>query len=267
MKIGVCSSPKHWKEIAEIGYDYAESNLSYLAKITDEEFATVLAFQKDSGICVEACNNFFPPNIRLYAYREDGTEDAETFAQIKQNIEQYVSRALARAEQLGVKIAVLGSSGARTIPENVNREVAQNQFLQILRICGTVAAQYGIIITVEPLNVSETNFINTVAEGADFARLAQMPSIRAMADLYHCAYNKEPPETITGSGDLLTHVHLARFSDRSNPTLANEEEILPYIQVLRKIGYNGRISLECSFQPDFHVGVAESYRLLKQWQA
>ena len=265
MRFGICSSSSHWKEIAEIGYDFAEYNLSALAQATDEKFDSILQAQKESGIRVEACNGFFPANFKLYAYHEDGSENAEDFAQIKQTVLHYVEGVFPRAEQLGVRVAILGSAGARSIPGGVDRTMAERQFLQILRICADVGQKHGILITLEPLNYSETNFLNTAAEGLDFARRAEHMNVGAMVDFYHHYYNKESLDTFGGAMPLLSHVHLANPM-RNNPTALDSKFIAERMEILRTIGYDGRVSLECNMGEDFVLSAKDSYELLKQYK-
>lgn len=266
MRFGICASSRYWKELAEIGYDYIEMALSYLTTVDDTKLQSMLAIQKETGIRVESCNNFFPSDFKLYAIREDGSEDVEGFRQIEENVRTYVKNAFAIASRLGVVVTVLGSSGARTIPEGVSREVAESQFLRLLRICGEIGEAYGITVTVEPLNYGETNFINTVADGLAFVRNASHPSIRAMVDFYHHAYNNEPMEILEEARGVLAHVHLARIGDRTNPTLADEAEVRTRIDALRAIGYDSRVTLECSFGEEFIPHAKDSYLLLKKFK-
>ena len=266
MRFGVCTSTRHMKALAEIGYDYIEYALCALADVDDDKLAEMLERQRESGIRVESCNNFFPGDFKLYATREDGSEDVDGFETVKQNVRDYVENAFAKAQKLGITVTVLGSAGARTIPDGIDRAVAERQFLQILRLCGEIGEKYGIVVTVEPLNYDSTNFINTVAEGLAIAKAADHPSVQAMIDFYHHAYNGEPMAVIGETQGMLAHVHLARAADRKNPTLADEVEIAERIEALRAIGYDGRISLECHFGDDFLEQARESYLLLKKFK-
>ena len=265
MRFGICTSSSQWKTVAELGYDYAECNLSALANATEEKFESMLAIQKECGIRVEACNGFFPPDFKLYATREDGTEDVEGFAQIQENVRRYVEGVFPRAAQLGVCVAVLGSAGARTVPEGVDRSVAERQFLEVLRICADLGERYGILVTVEPLNYSETNFIHTLADGLDFARRAEHKNIGAMVDFYHHYYNKESFDAFQEAMPLLSHVHLANPA-RNHPTASDAEFVAERLECLRSIGYDGRVSLECGMGDDFARAAAESLKLLKQFR-
>ena len=73
-------------------------------------------------------------------------------------------------KEIGIKILVLGSSGSRSIPEGFDRAEAEEQFTGFLKKIAPAAEKYGVIVAIEPLQTQETNFINTVKEGAEIAR-------------------------------------------------------------------------------------------------
>ena len=68
MRIGSCSLINEWKMIADIGYDYVETNFSRIVRLTDEEFEDAKLQLAESGLKLEACNGFFHSKFVLYAY-------------------------------------------------------------------------------------------------------------------------------------------------------------------------------------------------------
>ena len=257
MKIGVCSSHDRWGIVAAAGYDYVEGNFSKIALATDEEFEEMKRLRSEAGIAVEAANGFFPGDFVLYS--------KDDFDGIKSNVREYCERGFSRGRELGLSVAVLGSSKARNIREDITREEAEAQFLEVLRICGEVGAKYGVALTVEPLNAGETNFINTFADGLEIAKKAAHPNVLAMIDFYHHAVNGEPIETVGGSKGVLVHAHISR-ADRTTPTLRDSAELDPKIEYLKSTGYCGRLSLECRHVPDFETSVKNAYELLSRYR-
>ena len=142
---------------------------------------------------------------------------------------------------------------------------AEEQFCEVLRICGEVGEKYGVAVTVEPLNPKETNFIITFADGMDIAKKVNHPNVLAMIDLYHNAQNGEPLSTLDGTKGVLVHAHLAR-ADRLTPTPDDAAEIDPKIEYLKKVGYDGRISLESKHHPDFETAIKNAYPLLSKYR-
>ncbi len=257
MKIGVCSSHDRWGIVAAAGYDYVEGNFSKIAMASDEEFEEMKQMRAESGLDVEAANGFFPGDFVLYS--------KDDFEEIKKNVRAYCEKGFARGAELGLKVVVIGSSKARNIREGYTQEEACEQFCEVLRICGEIGAKYGITVTVEPLNASETNFIITFADGMDIAKKVDHPNVLAMIDLYHHAVNGEPLSTLDGTEGVLVHAHIAR-SDRYTPTIDDVAEIDPKIEYLKKVGYDGRISLECRHVPDFDTSVKNAYELLSKYR-
>ncbi len=257
MKIGVCANYDRWGIISVAGYDYVEGNFSKITLASDGEFEEMKRMRAESALDVEAANGFFPGDFVLYS--------KDDFEEIKKNVRAYCEKGFARGAELGLKVVVIGSSKARNIREGYSQEEACEQFCEVLRICGEIGAKYGITVTVEPLNASETNFIITFADGMDIAKKVDHPNVLAMLDLYHHAVNGEPLSTLDGTKGILVHTHIAR-ADRNTPTVEDFSELAPKIEYLKNTGYEGRMSLECRHVPDFETSVKNAYELLKQFR-
>jgi sugar phosphate isomerase/epimerase len=257
MKIGVCCSHDRWGIVSAAGYDYVEGNFSKIARASDEEFEDMKKALADSGLKMEATNGFFPGDFAIYS--------KDNFDEVKANVRDYCEKGFARGAELGQKVAVIGSSKARNIRDDYTKEEAEEQFCEVLRICGEVGEKYGIAVTVEPLNPKEANFIITFADGMDIAKKTNHPNVLAMIDLYHHAQNGEPLETLDGTEGVLVHAHIAR-ADRETPTPDDAAEIDPKIAYLKKVGYDGRISLESRHNPDFETAIKNAYPLLAKYR-
>ncbi len=257
MKIGVCASHERWGIVSAAGYDYVEGNFSKIARASDEEFEDMKKALADSGLKMEATNGFFPGDFAIYS--------KDNFDEVKANVRDYCEKGFARGAELGQKVAVIGSSKARNIRDDYTKEEAEEQFCEVLRICGEVGEKYGIAVTVEPLNPKEANFIITFADGMDIAKKTNHPNVLAMIDLYHHAQNGEPLETLDGTEGVLVHAHIAR-ADRETPTPDDAAEIDPKIAYLKKVGYDGRISLESRHNPDFETAIKNAYPLLAKYR-
>ena len=136
------------ESLAQFGFDYLELSLSGLAALPPPAFSSLHRRIKRSGIPCEACNNFFPPRVRL-----TGSEARLPVAL------DYARAAMERAASLGVCLIVFGSSDARNMPQGFPKEVAGKQIVELLQHLGPVAAQHGITIAIEPLNRQESNIL------------------------------------------------------------------------------------------------------------
>ena len=195
MKIGVCASFNDWRVIAEAGYDYIDGNLTEIATATDEKFEEMRKIASSLPIKVETTNCFFPGDTVLYSYNSDGSANTEGFKKKKEEIGEYAVRAFSRVRELGVKISVIGSGAARNIPKDMKKSVAEEQFEEILKLLGDIGSMYGVCVCIEPLRTSETNYINTYAEGYSLAKKLNSKNVATMIDFYHQSENGEPLDT------------------------------------------------------------------------
>jgi sugar phosphate isomerase/epimerase len=156
----------------------------------------------------------------------------------------YLEVAFARVAELHGVVVVFGSGPSRHIPDGYSREEARGQFDDACAIAGDVARKHGLTIAIEPLNRSETNLVNSVAEGAAVVRRVAHPAVRLLSDLYHVMVEAEPLNATESAGNLLAHVHVAA-SDRRIPRPGHgEDELRDYLRTLRAAGYDGRVSIE-----------------------
>ncbi len=251
MKLGVCITPDKLPLLAELGFDYIESNFSWLAGLSEAEYQQKTALLEASPLLSEAFNGFFPGGIKLYD--PDGNQ-----APLLREIAAYCKKAFPRAAAWGGQIAVIGSGYVRGIPEGMTWEECDVQFARVLSVCGEIAEKYGMKVTVEPLSRNECSYIHTVAEGAKVARMANHPAVGMMVDFYHHWKNGEDLATLPDNADLLIHAHYARPVDRNAPKAGDEAILRPLAEVLKKCPKIERVSLECVWQPDFDTAVREA---------
>ena len=108
------------------------------------------------------------------------------------------------------------------------------------------AKKYDVVISLEPLNTKECNFINSVAEGGEIVRAVNHENFRLLADIYHMLMENESPSNINKYGDLLYHTHIAEKTGRTAPGV-NNEDFTPYLKALKEVKYEGRMAIECSW--------------------
>lgn len=232
MKFGICTGYENAALLKALGYDYVELNLSALAAMDDAAFAACRASLEAAKLPAEAANVFFPGEIRLTG---PDVDDAVIAA--------YTEHALSRAEVLGIRVAVLGSSRSRNIPEGFDPDVAYRQFLHALRLCGDIAARHGVTVAIEPLHFPESNLINRVSDGLKAARDAAHPAVRTLADLWHMDCEAEDFSVIAQSAGEIVHMHIASPS-RAYPAESDGTDYAAFRAALQACGYDARISIE-----------------------
>jgi sugar phosphate isomerase/epimerase len=165
---------------------------------------------------------------------------------------------------LGVKVLVVGSGSGRKCPEDWPKEAAIEQFSQILFEIAEEAKKYDIIATVEPLNKKETNIINSVSEGLEFVKNINHQNLKLLADFYHMRIEQENMDILKDASQHLHHVHIANSNGRVYPLNKDEDDYETFFNMLRQIGYNGRVSIEAP-SSDIKKEGAASLNLLRQY--
>jgi sugar phosphate isomerase/epimerase len=251
MRIGVCNSPEAIRPVD--GLDYFEATVGDVLcpREGEAKFAQRLSAVKACPLPLEAVNVLFPGDMRL-------TGPAADFA----GAEAYIRTVCRRAGALGIKIVVFGSGGPRRYPEGFDKAKAFDQVVEHLKRWAPLAQQAGLAIVMEPLNLKETNVVNTVDEGADVVRRVGHPNIRLLADTFHMARDGESPDSIRRAGSLLAHAHCAEAAARG-PVGLGPENHRPYFRALREAGYDQRLSIEAIWQ-DFAAQLPAAVAKLRE---
>jgi sugar phosphate isomerase/epimerase len=257
-ELGVCRSPGEVTQVARGGYAYIEAGVRslLLPDKPQEAFEAGLRQIRDAGIPVPACNGFFPGDTKLVG------PEPQTAAALP-----YAETTFERAARAGVRIIVLGSGGARRIPEGFDPDRARGQFISFCRQLGPRAEAHDVTVALEPLNRGETDLINTVSEAVTVVDEVDHPSIRLVADLYHMLRENESATAIRKAGKRICHCHVADREQRTPPGTAGDD-FRPFFAALKSVGYHGRISVECHWpKPDDLLPVLQTARrtILDQW--
>lgn len=240
--------------LAELGYDYIELSLSHFCALPEDAFCLVAQRIRDSGLSCLACNNFFPPRLRL-----TGSE-----ASMRPNLE-YADTAIQRASAIGAKTIVFGSSGAKNVPKGFPMNVAWLQISELLRNLGPIAKANGVVIAIEPISRPESNVVLKASEGLQLMREVNHPNIQLLIDYYHMATEHEDDSIVTVANKSIRHVHLATSSDRRFPNCI-DQGIDSFLRKLHTTGYDAGISIEALTDlENFRQEAAASLLCLKTW--
>jgi len=239
MKFGICSAPGALGDerrlidiLAEAGADYLDWSMGS-AMASAAEFEKLRALTDQGPLRAEAFMGFLPPTQRITGPHVD-----------LQGVLDYATTAMQRAKALGGKVIVLGSAGARKVPQGFSFEVAKAQFIEFGRELGPRAQEIGIFIAIEPLNTGEDNLICSVAQGAQSVEAIGHPNIQLLADFYHMDEENEPLSNIQNAAPLLRHTHLADTGRRAPGFVEKEADIVGFFCALRAAGYDARCSFE-----------------------
>ncbi|HEX5667282.1 MAG TPA: sugar phosphate isomerase/epimerase family protein [Chitinophagaceae bacterium] len=217
-------------------------------RVTEAQFGENLKKIRSAKVKVAAANVFFPGDIKLVGPAVD-----------ERIVLGYVDTVMRRCKEAGVGIIVLGSGGSRKLPEGYDSVRASGEFISLVRKMAEVAKKYGRIIAIENLNHTETNFVLTLAEAIKYVKAVDHPNFRLTADIYHMLMENEQGSVIEQAKGLLVHAHIAEKEERAYPGKRGVD-FTPYFAAMKKIGYKGKIMMECRFTDfDKQVGPAKAY--------
>lgn len=234
MRFGCCVSPEQISILAEAGFDFCELPARAVLPFEDDSAALpALRTIEAAGLRPEAFNVLVPAQLRMLGPEADF-----------EALRSYLRRAFRRMAALGGQVVVLGSGGARQIPESMPREVALDQLADSLALAADQAAAAGIDLALEHLNRTECNVFNTLQECQDFIKAHNLAKLHLLADLHHLEMEHEPLDAVAAA-PLLAHVHVAGGGRKAPGTPGYD--YAGFMRTLHTAGYNRRISAECSW--------------------
>ena len=175
------------------------------------------------------------------------------------------------AEEFGVgAVIIVPVFGGPRVPDlapwRSAVELEEALLESILPKIGSIAADHGVTLVMEPLNRYETHFLNTLTHGAALCQRAGHPNVRVMADFFHMHIEEaDIAASLAANLPFVSHVHLAD-SNRDLPGCGHTD-FAPAFRVLKQSGYSGAFALECPRQGTADFGFKECAAYLRRmWQ-
>ena len=200
--------------------------------LTEAQFQQNLTRIKKAKCKVLLCNIFFPGSIKIAGPAVD-----------EQRVLGYADTVLSRAKKAGMSFIILGSGGARRIPDGYDMVKAQADFTLLCRKLAMVAGKYGVTIALESLQAAETNFLVSLKSAAEVVRAVDHPNFKLNADIFHMTRGGESPQSIIDAADVLVYCEIAEKESRSMPGVKGDD-FKPWLRALRKAKYKGYIFIE-----------------------
>lgn len=164
----------------------------------------------------------------------------------RETFELGLARAIRLAGQLEIPNLVMGSPGNRAIPDGLERETAELSAIDMFRRLGDLCLPLRTKLALEPNAAAYgTNFLNTVAETAAFARRVAHPAVTVNFDLGALHMNDEFARggaLFAQACDLMSHVHVSEAGLALAPADGHAFQLLA--ADLLKAGYKGWFSIE-----------------------
>jgi len=236
MRFGCCVAPDQIDILARAGFDFCELPAAAVRPLESDAAALpALRALAAAPLRPEAFNVLVPATLPLVGPQADHAA-----------LRAYLRRAFGRMAQLGGAVVVLGSGGARRIPEGMPRQQALDQLAESLALAADEAGRAGVELALEHLNQNECNVFTSVAECQAFIEQRGLAGLRLLADLHHLELECEPLAHVVAAAPLLAHVHVADGGRRA-PGLGGYD-YAGFMAALHNVGYDRRISAECSWE-------------------
>ncbi len=259
MKFSACvpmgTERERFPIMKKLGFNHAEPAFSAMYGATEEQVDDFIAAMNEYGITCPTANGMFIEEIKLL-------EGKESYSKVG----EYLDFVFSRAKKFGVQIGILGSGSARTIPEGMSKEEANERFCALLTdVVSPYAKKYDIIVGIEELRAQECNFINSCREAMEIIRAVNLPNIKLLVDYFHAILGGDTLEQIATYKDDIVHVHLASpINKRSVPRENDLEDCRAFFAMLNNIGYKGVVSLEGSYYNDFESDITLAIDVMKR---
>jgi D-psicose/D-tagatose/L-ribulose 3-epimerase len=240
--------------IIRSGMEFIEPGLAKIASMPEDDFELAAQRLAAGRISVLSMNWFLPPALKITG---PDVDDAASCA--------FLSSSLGRAQRLGTTAVVFGSPGSRSVPAGFSTAVAKEQMIRFCLLCADVIRDhgFGMKIAVEPVNHTETNFINTFAEALEIVQAVDRPEIGLAADLYHLVMEKESIDILLQAPGCVYAAQLADPAGRKFPKPGSKVETTSrFFEHLAAIGYTGGISVEANVGADLATDCRDAFAFL-----
>ena len=261
MILGICgwfdenNAEANIKTFKDIGYAYIEGGISgYYQK--DAYFNAVLKALDKNKIRIEVGQHPFPGE-----YDPSGKQSEEALSKVR----DYLYNLIKYTSDLNISTLVMGAGGARNLPSPDKYDNVIEQMADICKYAiSPVLDHFGVILALEPLRQDETNMINRTDEGVAVAKLANVPNIKVMADLYHVAKEDTSLEDFVNYKGYIRHSHIGKPQPRVMPSEGDGYDYKPFFEALRSADFNGRMSVEAgSSCDDYTLSLKRAFETLQ----
>ncbi|WP_325213993.1 TIM barrel protein [Oscillibacter sp.] len=165
----------------------------------------------------------------------------------------FLRRSVEAAKKVGARSVTIHSNGLGDGGAVINRYDELSDTVKLcamfdaLKECAKIAEESGILMNLEPLNVTTDhagNFLQTTRMAAEMTRLIGSPKLKVLYDAYHMQLNEGSLcDNIRAYGDQFGHIHAADAPGRHEPG-TGEINYAGVFACLEETGYKGLVGFE-----------------------
>lgn len=165
----------------------------------------------------------------------------------------FLRRSVEAAKKVGARSVTIHSNGLGDGGVVINHygelsgTVKLCAMFDTLKACAKIAEESGVLMNLEPLNVTTDhvgNFLQTTRMAAEITRLIGSPKLKVLYDAYHMQLNEGSLcDNIRAYGDQFGHIHVADAPGRHEPG-TGEINYANVFACLEETGYTGLVGFE-----------------------
>jgi sugar phosphate isomerase/epimerase len=175
--------------------------------------------------------------------KTEGFHVTSADAAVRRKTAQYLGELARLCADVGGRIMVLGSPQQRNLAPGMSKAQGMKLAAEVLQAVVPTLEKTGVVIALEPLATTETNFLTTAAEAVELMSLVDSPTCRLHLDCKAMAAEKMPISAIIHKyRKLFVHFH-ANDPNRQGPGFG-KLDFVPIMKALAEIDYRGWVSVE-----------------------
>ena len=267
MQFAICNEifqgwtlPDTFAYAARAGYDLVEIAPFTIAKYVTEISAAQRVEIRDAA----ARAGIGIAGLHWVLVQADGMILNSPDAATRQHSARYFVDLVNCCADLGGTRIIVGSPKQRNVADGTSHEQAWAWAAETFRDSVKRAEDRGVVICFEPLAPSETNFVNTAAEGIRFAEQFGSKAMSIILDVKAmCSEEKPIPQIIRESAGRFEYFH-ANDANLKGPGFGNVD-FFPIAAALREANYDGVVSVEVlKFEEGAEVIATKSIEYLRR---
>lgn len=267
MKFAICNElyegwpfDKVCQSVAQIGYTGLEVAPFTLAPlVTDvsaEQRKTLRRQAEDAGLRIIGLHWLLAKTTGLHINSPDEA--------VRRRTAEYLCELVHCCADLGGELMVFGSPAARKILPGVTPDQAFFFAIDTFSQVTDALAERGVVLCIEPLAPTETDFLQTADEGARMVRVLGHANVKLHLDVKAMSSEKTPiPDIIKKHARITGHFH-ANDKNLRGPGMG-DIDFLPIFSALRSVLYDKWVSVEVfDYKPDPETISRDSLEYMKK---
>ncbi len=224
---------------AECGYEGVEiapfTISTYVTQISQATRSTIRRQAQQAGLEIIG--------LHWLLAKTEGFHLTSPDPEIRRSTADYLAELCRFCADLGGRLMVFGSPKQRDLAEGVSLPQAMDYAVEVFERILPVLEEHQVILAVEPLAPSETNFLCTAAEAVALIQRIGSPQVRLHLDCKAMSSENVPiPDLIRQYHPMLAHFH-ANDPNRQGPGFG-QLDFVPIFEALGQVGYQGWVSVE-----------------------